>query len=189
MGDRKNYISPRYDELDGADLELALRDLLSNQAYRRTNRARRGQISASREILEEFVGAVDKYDAKTWNGAIHWFHARFLADAFSKVLDGEDPAISLGVKTSNPGRRPGQKTHDDWAMAASYWFLRRRGYKAERANELLREGIGADRRTVQRVSSSNSQFNHPDLFTEDDLTFFLGPYAAIIESILAADSE
>ena len=189
MGDRRKYLGPNWNKVDSADSELARKDLPSLRAHSRTYRARRGQISASREILEEFVGVVDKCDGKSWSGPIHWFDARFLADAFSRLLEGEDPAISLGVKTSDPGRRPGQTTHDESAMAAAYCFLRRRGIKAERANGLLGERTGANRRYIQKAVAANQRFKDPDLFSDDDLKVFLDPYAAIIESILAADAE
>jgi hypothetical protein len=156
--------------------------------------ARSGNTDAARDILKDFVGAIDERSEKMWPGLgppIHWAYARYLADAFKSILDGKDAALALGVKSSKAGRRAGKATHNLEALAAAYWFLVRRGLNPERANLELHERTGADRRTIQRAATTGGHkaFKYSQLIDDEVLKTVFKPYAAAIEQILAAASR
>lgn len=164
-----------------------------NRFYERetARSARNGSTQAAMEILTEFAAAVDRYSERTWTGSIPWQYLRYIADAFSKIGRPEDASRALGIKNSNPGRRKGASTHDEEALAAAYWCLRRQGYKAERATGELSKSTGADRRTIQRASRANGNeaYGNPDKVDEETLKVVYKKYAADIAGILAADRK
>jgi hypothetical protein len=67
----------------------------------------------------------------------------------------------------------------------------RSGFKPERANELLSERTGADRRTIQKasVAHGNASFGDPANIEDDVLRICMRRYAARIRAILAAYSK
>jgi hypothetical protein len=153
--------------------------------------ARAGDTDAAREILEDFVGAINQRSERMWpqiGPPIHWAYARYLADAFQSILEGKDAKLALGVKNSKPGRRPGKTTHNAEALAAAYWYLIRRGFKPERANLELQKRTGADRRTIQIASKKkgNAALGLPGLIDDETLKVMFKPYAAQIHRILTA---
>lgn len=162
----------------------------TERAAANTRAARAGDTNAARAILRDFVGAIRQHTPCTWRGPIHLDYARYIADAFGQILEGNDAALALGTKISKSGRRKGVKTYDDEALAAAYWYLIRCRYSPEEANLRLRARLGADRRTVQRIAANlrYKAFSVPDLIDDDLLKQATGRYAAFIDQILAADA-
>lgn len=163
-----------------------------------------GDTDAAIRLLQDFVGTVDAHSEQSWSGPIHWDHARYLADAFEKIVraamrsrgwsgvkwndvdSGEaqpDANLALGISSSKPGRRKGIKTYHTDSLAAAYWYLRRRGFNAENAIASLGAATGADRRTIQRASKAARGFND---FEDETLKHVFEPYAAAMKAILAA---
>jgi hypothetical protein len=151
--------------------------------------ARSGGIDDAREILADFAAVVGRHSAASWSGPLHWDYARYIADAFVEILNEKDAALALGIKSSKAGRRRGITTYDTKALGAAYWSLIRRGYQSEHAISLLQNTIGADRRTIQRASAAARDRGcaDPQQVPNFLLELDMGPYAAKIEEILAAD--
>lgn len=179
-------------------------------------KARTGDTDAAFSILRDFVGAIDQYDEGTWSGLrsapIHWEYVRYIADAFERVIraamrsptwrgktwsdveTGEaqaDANLALGIKSSKPGRRKGAKTYETEALAALYWYLVRRGFKPERANKLLRERIGCDRKTIQDASieGGNKAYRYPELIEDESLKVVFEPYALHAKAIIEQEER
>lgn len=186
---RRKSASARVDDVSQAVQGI---DLMQSYVRQNVEAARAGDEGAARAILSDFVGAVDARSERAWptlSAPIDWAYARFLADAFQRILNGADAAVALGVKNSRAGRRTGTRTHDREALAAAYWLIRRKGIAPERAAGLLGKRTGADRRTIQRASveNGNAAYRHPKLIPDDDLKAVAKPYAAAIAAILAAE--
>lgn len=167
-----------------------------------TKAAEAGDNEAAREILTDFVGAIAQWSERTWRGPIHWAYARYIAEAFQKILDGEDPSRALGIKRIRKGRRPGTKTYDEEGLAAGLSLLILNGFSATQAKELLHDRIGADIRTIEKAAASdfvsriyrdsalNPQTGESEReFAVQVLKKAVEPYAAEIESILAGDRK
>jgi hypothetical protein len=166
-------------------------------------KATAGDTSAARDILEDFVFAIDARSEKMWpqiGPPIHWAYARYLADAFAKILNGTDAAVALGVKNSKPGRRSGTRvTHDLEGLAAAFNLLLLNGLKPKQAKLSLKEKTGAAVRTIEKANDAyvaygyylrdarrpNVSESHGDFAAEIMKSGARG-YAAQIESILAA---
>lgn len=166
-------------------------------------KAREGDTQAAREILEDFVFAIDARREQDWprlGPPIHWAYARYLADAFAKVLAGADARLALGVKSSKPGRRVGAKTtHDLEGLAAAFNLLLLRGFERKQAKLCLKEKTGANARTIEKADKQHVAYGcflrdaqRPATSAEDrDFaaeTMKVGAkrYAAEISAILAA---
>lgn len=176
------------------------------------DKARAGDTDAALEILREFVAAVDQSDEQTWHGPVQWAYARYLADAFEKIIraamrssswqqvkwsDADsgpaqaDANLALGIKSSKSGRRVGTKFHNQEALAAAYWHLIRKGWRPERASSALSERTGANRRTIQKasVANGNDAFKDSRLISDESLKVLFAPYAAVIKAILAVGKK
>jgi len=57
-------------------------------------KARAGDTEAAREILSDFVAAIDRWSARAWRGPVSWAYARYIADAFQQIVDGKDASQS-----------------------------------------------------------------------------------------------
>ncbi len=148
------------------------RNFLATMCSDKVEQARGGNIDAAREILRDFARSVLRQSKRSWRGPNHYVYARYLADAFERILnEGVDPSIALGVKSSKPGRRKGAVTHDSQALAAAYWLLHRKGHRPEACVAKLCELTGADRTTVQsaRQARYTKAFSHPELVSDGQL--------------------
>jgi hypothetical protein len=175
-------------------------------------RARQGDTRSAIEILHDFVAVVDQNAELTWTGPIPWDYAKYIADAFEKVVraamqspswsgakwedaaTGEaqcDANLALGIKSSKAGRRKGAKTYDTAALAALYWFLVRRGLKPELANRRICEQIGCDRKTVQNASQQdgNAAYRNPKLVDDESLKVTFAPYAMHAAAIIRQEQQ
>jgi hypothetical protein len=171
-------------------------------------RARDGDTDAAREILQDFIGAIDLPSERTWNGPGHYVYARYIADAFEQVLeacrwrdekglsrnekerrDKEFPnrvAIALGVKSSRPGRRKGTLEYDDVALAAAVQLLRRHDLEKTSAIETLELMTGADRSTIFKAVNRYDGLEEPDRFSEETLKSLARPYLKAVREILGS---
>lgn len=141
--------------------------------------AREGDTTRALRILQDFVESMDHYDERNWKGPVHLDHARFIADAFAKIIrakmrartwsgvkwndvdDGdaqEDANLALGIKSSKPGRPPNARTFNDEGLAAAFNLLVFHGLRPEEAKEKLRERIGCDKRTVENADAAHITF-------------------------------
>ena len=104
-----------------------------------------------------FADAVAVTHAREWPAQLPRIWALYLAKAFRRIVEEQaDPHRALHLKGSKSGRRKGaHRTHDDVRLAAAYWLMRRGSQTPERANELLREATGADRRTIQKAAGGS----------------------------------
>lgn len=153
--------------------------------------ATKGDAEAAREVLRDYVWAIDQYTERTWNGATEWAYARYLADCFRAILEkGTDPKRALNLR-ERVGRRRGGGNWNTEALGAAYWLLVRGGIASERATELLSEELDADRRTIQRAARmhGNEAFARRRLVDGETLKVIAKPYAAAIGRIFAADKE
>jgi hypothetical protein len=136
--------------------------------------ARRGNTEAAIDILREFVDTVELSSNR--DVPIPWHSARYLADAFRKIIDHDmDAALALGIRTDKAGRPRGMKMHNEVELAAAYCLLVRRGFKPEEANKLVGKETGADRRTVQRATKACSTFGDRSLIDDEVLKSILRP--------------
>jgi hypothetical protein len=174
-------------------------------AFHTTAEARAGSTDAAREILEDFVGAMDSRTERMWPNIgppIHWHYARYIADALKKILAGADPSIALGIKIPVPGRRRGTTTHNDEALAAAFNLLLANGLRPKEAKLSLQEKTGATPRTIEKANKAHfayRTFGQSAVSGEGsagDREFALEvlkagaqPYAAKIEAILAAKKK
>jgi hypothetical protein len=148
---------------------------------------------AAREVLADFVGAINQYSMRTWSGPIEWQYARYVADCFAQILAGKDATRALNLtrkKGKGTGRLKGKtRTRDKEALGASWWFLIRQGLKPETATKRLSQETGADRRTIQRAAKEDGNYAYkwPQLVDDEALKAVVKPYAAIIARILAAE--
>jgi hypothetical protein len=166
-------------------------------------KAREGDTSAAQEILKDFVSAIDARSEKMWSHIgppIHWAYARYLADAFAKILSGTDAAVALGVKNSRPGRRAGAKaTHNLEGLAAAFNLLLLNGMKPKQAKLSLKEHTGAAVRTIEKANNEHYTYRIYLLraqksatrkssreFAVEIIEGGAKPYAAQIKAILAA---
>lgn len=127
-------------------------------AKRMAQAARDGDTDAAREILEDFVGAMADRSDRVWESIgppVHWVYARYIADAFEKILSGADPALALGIKNSKPGRRKGKTTHNEDALAAAFNLLIINGLKPKQAKLALKARTGADVRTIEKANTAH----------------------------------
>lgn len=148
------------------------RDLLARMCSDKVSAARAGDMDAAREILGDFVRSVRQHSKRSWRGPNHYLYARYITDAFERILSGEPADIALGVRSSKAGRPKGLRTHDARAIAAGYWLLRRKGLKSEQANAKLQNLTGADRTTVQnaRKAPYTRAFGYPAAASDSELT-------------------
>lgn len=148
------------------------RQALARMCRDKVDSAKAGSTQSAREILEDFFRVVSQHSKRSWCGPTHYIYARFLAEAFQRILEqGEDPAIALGIKSSVPGRRKGVVTNKPQDLAAAYWLLHRKGLRPEKCIALLCELTGVDRTTVQsaRRAPYTKAFARPDLVNDGAL--------------------
>lgn len=144
---------------------------------------------AARDVLANFADIVEQTQmlsepAKHWTGPIPWPGAEYLAAAFRRILKGTDPTEALNLVAPSRGRHRGAvTTHNMEALAASFFFLLRRGWRAEKINAELTEAIGADRATIYRARKGFLAFGNPK-FDEETLKVSMKPYAAKVLRIL-----
>lgn len=135
-----------------------------NDFYARATarKAREGDTEAAREILKDFVFAIDERNERMWpriGPPVHWDYARYLADAFTRILDGVDAAVALGVKNSSPGRRRGAgNTHDLKGLAAALNLLCLNGMTPKQAKLSLKEKTGAAIRTLEKANKEHNTY-------------------------------
>jgi hypothetical protein len=143
--------------------------------------ARAGDTVAALEILQSFANAIERCDERTWSAPIHWAYARYIADAFEKIIraamrsprwgkakwsdaeDGpaqEDANLALGIKNSAPGRRKGTKTFDTGALAAAFNLLLVHDFKPKEAKVELKRTIGAHVRTIENADSAHEVYRY-----------------------------
>lgn len=134
--------------------------------------ARGGDTDAARDVLQAFVTAVDVYSGQTWDGPLHYAQARYIADAFQRILDDPEPkgkgfyertTDALGLK-GKPGRPRGAVTFDDQALAAMFHFLVAEGEAEAKAKNLVMDEIGCDEITMRRAIRN---CGWPDELTKD----------------------
>lgn len=155
-------------------------------AEQAVRRAIDGDTQAARDILGDFVGAILARSERTWQGPIIYVYARYLSDAFQKILDGVPSDIALGVKTQEPGRRPEKRTHERLeAIAAGWEILHRNGLTKRQATDSL-EAHGVSRRSIQRAREAHPWMDQPTLYSNDLLAVAVGPIAPTIQRILGA---
>lgn len=139
--------------------------------------ARKGNVEAARDVLEDFSKAVEdiaafKDPANAWSGPIPWQAAEYLASAFRQILHVTRSGTKTKTQakaqqimkalnlTGSRGRRKGEATHDLEALAAAYSLLTRNGVTPEAANEKLQKALGADRSTIYRARQENAAFEY-----------------------------
>lgn len=121
-------------------------------------RAREGDTDAAREVLQAFITAVDIGSEVTWTGPMHYVQARYIADAFRKILavdpkDDKFPNLvvrALGLRYKR-GRPPRTTNYDDQAIAAMYHFLIGEGEDAADVKRRIAAEIGCREITVRRA--------------------------------------
>lgn len=144
------------------------RKLLATICQDKVDAAKEGDTDAAREILNDYIKSVDRSQRK-WQGPNHHIFAAYIAQAFQRILDGEDPERALGIKRGQAGRPRGTKQHNHQALAAGFWLLRKRDLQTEEATNRLIEISGASRSTIQTArnapytTSFESQANEAEL--------------------------
>jgi len=141
--------------------------------------AKDGNTEAAIDILREFVGAIDQYSEKSWDGPIYWEHAVYIAEAFEKIVRAAmradrtgmtkwedfntgpaepDANLALGIKSSKAGRRQGVRTHNRDALAAALNLLLVHGIQAKQAKLHLHQETGAAIRTIEIANKENGTY-------------------------------
>ncbi len=144
-------------------------------------RARAGDIEAARSILDEFIGMF--YAGNGSLAGVHFHHARYLAEAFQRIIDGEQADTALGVKNSAPGRRQSDRTEQEKdAIAAGVELLCRNGLSRSQAISAL-EVEGFSKSKIQRALKDNKWTADEDL---DSLKVIAKPIASKIRKIVDA---
>jgi hypothetical protein len=157
--------------------------------------ARNGNVEAAQHLLTDFADTVGNIEAfkdpeRAWSGPIPWQIAEFLAGAFRKMLCGTDANKALGLVGKTRGRRKGKsKTHDLDAIAAAFYLLRRKGWKAEQANEALFNTLGVNRVTVHRARKKKEAFQYPKLISDEMLKVKMRPYVSKIAPLLKSGNK
>jgi hypothetical protein len=152
--------------------------------------AGRGNVEAARDVLTTFAETVEQVRLfnspwQHWSGPIPWAAADYLATGFRAILNGADHAKALNLVAPKRGRHKMKVvTHDQEALAASFFFLRRKKFKPEQINAELREELGADRATIYRARREYRGFENRRRFKDEHLKVSLAPYAAHVRRIL-----
>jgi hypothetical protein len=154
-----------------------------------------GDTEAAQRILKDFVDAIDgrRYRYPHLSVPIYSIHARFLADAFKKILDGKDAALALGIKSSKPGRRPkAGATYNRAALAAAFNLLLLNGLSRKQAKLDLRQMTGATVRTIEKANRECGSYRRFLEYARKYKSFAklikdgAAPYAKAVAAILAA---
>jgi hypothetical protein len=150
--------------------------------------AREGDTEASKEVLSEFLAAVDRHSEKTWPGPALWPYVRFVADKLHAVLKGDptDAAVNLGIKSGRPGRPAGSGKYPHLAVAAFYFLLVRAAVAPKAAKSLMKESIGASDDVIEEAAKAYPGFQYRDRFTVEILVELAAVYRAKIAEIIAA---
>ena len=162
--------------------------------------AQNGDVEAARTVLDEFSSAIEqitslKKPEPAWSGPIPWPLAKYLAEAFRRILSGAPPEKALNLVGKTQGRRKGKTvTHNMEALAAAFHLLTRAqlredgsvvgGLSVGEANRQLQEKIGADQTTVYRARRQNEAFAHRALIDDETLKAIATQYAAELKAIL-----
>ena len=117
-------------------------------------KAMAGNAAAARELLEDFSNEVDRHSERAWEAIErsprHYCQARYFAECFRAILDGEDPRKALNL--ANPAKRPRGTTRIPYTvLAAMFYYLVRQGLSASTAKEEIAEQMHVDAMTVQRA--------------------------------------
>jgi hypothetical protein len=171
----------RYEETGNEDLTIH-DDMIGHAVTQTVKDASEGDDEAARQILRDFVGAINQFNSRTWRGPVYWEFAQYLSSAFERILSGEDPGRALGVKKKSAGRRKGTGAIDQSELGAAYFLLIRKGYKSERAISTLSDHTGRDRRTIQRARKwAGDRLYNTKLYSESALRVLAGDLGTIIK--------
>ena len=149
--------------------------------------AREGNTEASKEVLSEFLAAVDWHNEKTWLGRVPWPYVRFVADKLHAVLKGDPTvaAVNLGIKSGRPGRPAGSEKYPHLAVAAFYFLLVRAAVAPKAVKSLMKESIGASDDVIEEAAKAYPGFQYRDRFTVEILVELAAVYRGKIAEIIA----
>ena len=150
--------------------------------------AEQGNTQATTEVLAEFIAIVDRYNEKTWAGAIPWPCARFVADKLRLVLkrDPLDAAVNLGIRSSRASRPAGSPQYKHIAVAGFYFLLVRAGAAPKAAKSLMSASIGASDDVIEEAAKQFPGFQYRDRFTVEILVELAVAYRGKLAEIIAA---
>lgn len=141
--------------------ERGLGDVLFPTAEGDVQRALGGNTESAAAILRDFVGSINERNERIWPNIgppIEWAYARYLADAFQKILDGTDANRALGIKIPRGGRRPGTGRLDEEALAAAFNLLLLRGVPKAEARRALAEAVKCDKSMIGKADKKHASF-------------------------------